>query len=293
MKKKDFKKPEQLELAFGTPSQPVAVLVAPPVDPVTPGPQAGSSRADASRNTAFPGRGTMKTLAETLRRELENRASCRVALTITNNTSNLMSVIVAPGGGHVKLRLHHMFLDAPEEVRNALAHWVRHPRSRKHADCFRAFIASRDHQIRKSQTVSARVNTKGAVYDLKAIFDELNAACFNSSIQAAISWGKGSSGPMRSIRFGSYYEATRLIRIHPRLDQAFVPFFVVRYIVYHEMLHAHLGVTRNKNGRRQIHPRQFKIMESSFPDYRRAVDWIENPENLHRILRGRKPKRHK
>jgi len=293
MKEKDAHIPKQLELAFEAQPTASATPVPAPVTGSKPNPHVADSSRDVSRGPGAPGRVTMKALAEALRLELEKRSACRIMLTITNNTSNLMSVTVAPGGGHAKLRLHHMFLDAPEEIRIALAHWVRHPRSRKYGDCFRSFIAQRNHQIRKSQPAPARIITRGTVYDLKSIFDELNASFFNSTVEAAISWGKGSSGPMRSIRFGSYYEATRLIRIHPRLDQAFVPFFVVRYIVYHEMLHAHLGVSRNENGRRQIHPRRFKVMESSFPDYRQAAAWIEDPENLNRILRPRKTRRHR
>ena len=285
--------PRQLELAFEKlPTVATPIPVSAPEDtPVphdrTPPPE------DISRGAGILPRVTMKNLAEALRLELERRSGCHIMLTVTNNTTNLMSVAIDPGGGHAKLRLHHMFLDAPEEIRAALVHWIKHPRSRKYADCFRSFIASRNHQIRKPQPAPTRITTNGAVYDLKPIFDELNTSFFNSTIEAAISWGKGASGPMRSIRFGSYYETTRLIRIHPRLDQDFVPFFVVRYIIYHEMLHAHLGIGRTENGRRQIHPRRFKIMESSFPDYRQAVTWIEDPENLNRILRGRRTRRHR
>ena len=291
MNAKSQNHPEQMELAFDALSKADAPVPA-PGPPEEPVPHVPASH-DVPRGAAVMGRATVKNLAEALRLELERRSACRVMLTVTNNTTNLMSVAIAPGGGQAKLRLHHMFLDAPEEIRAALAHWIKHPRSRKYADCFRSFIVSRNHQIRKSQPAPARIMTKGAVYDLKPIFDELNASFFNSAIEAAISWGKGAAGPMRSIRFGSYYETTRLIRIHPRLDQAFVPFFVVRYIVYHEMLHAHLGIGRTENGRRQIHPRRFKVMESAFPDYHKAVAWIEDPENLNRILRPRKTRRHR
>lgn len=295
MNTNDHRQPEQLELAFEasplTGTAPVATATSAPKPRDTrPAPPSGRP---APPNTSGEKRASLKALGEALRQELERLTSCRISLTVTNNTSNLMSVAVAPGGTNVRLRLHHMFLDAPEPVRLALAHWVRHPRSRKHADCFRAYIASRDHQIRKPLPSAARVNTRGSVYDLQPMFDELNAIHFNSSVQAAITWGKGSSAAMRSIRFGAYYDAARLIRIHPRLDQDFVPSFVVRYIVYHEMLHAHLGVCRNENGRRQIHPRGFKIMESSFPEYQKATAWIGDPENLNRMLRGRKVRRRK
>lgn len=236
-------------------------------------------------------RSATKSLIEALRHEIEQKAGCRVALTVTNNTSNMMSVKVTPGEHAIRLRLHHMFLDAPLEIRNALAHWIRHPRSKKHAECFRAFIASRNDKIRIQPALPAKVKTKGAFFDLQALFDEINAVHFNSSLDVIISWGRETSARLRSIRFGAYYDTARLIRIHPRLDQAFVPSYVVRYIVFHEMLHASVGIRRNESGRRSIHSRQFKERERRFPEYQQAVSWIETPENLNRILRGRKAQR--
>lgn len=235
-------------------------------------------------------RATLKILAESLRRELELKAGSRVSLTITNNTSNIMSVTVSPGKNAIQLRLHHMFLYAPPEIRNALAYWIKHPRSRKYARHFRAFIASQAHQIRKRPVMPARIKTKGAFFDLRALFDEFNKTYFNSSLETAISWGRDTSARLRSIRFGAYYDAARMIRIHPRLDQAFIPVYLVRYIVFHEMLHAYLGIHRNARGRRQIHSRQFKAMERKFPEYQQAIAWMETPENLNKILRGRKSK---
>lgn len=293
MKKPEPDIPEQLELF--PPSQAPAIQHAPDVSSA---PRESREMDRPARKAAAPSgdgagvinRAAAKPLAETLRRELEQKAGCRVALTVTNNTSNMMSVKIAPGEHAIRLRLHHMFLDAPLEIRNALAHWIKHPRSKKHAECFRAFIASRNDKIRKQPSVPAKVKTKGAFFDLQILFDEFNAAHFNSNLDAAISWGRETSARLRSIRFGAYYDTARLIRIHPRLDQAFVPSYVVRYIVFHEMLHACLGIRRNESGRRSIHSRQFKEMERCFPEYQQAVKWIENPENLNRILRGRKTK---
>ncbi|OQB36756.1 MAG: hypothetical protein BWY09_01813 [Candidatus Hydrogenedentes bacterium ADurb.Bin179] len=232
----------------------------------------------------------MKDLAETLHRELEVAAGCRISLVITNNTSNMMSIRLDREAGRVCLRLHHMFLDAPEEVRSALAYMVKHPRTRKYAGRIRNYISSRKHQISPASKVPVKLQPQGAVYDLHSIYDELNAACFDGKVDAAITWGRDSVSTGRSIRFGSYYEATNLIRIHRRLDQHFVPYFVVRYIVYHEMLHASLGVGKVENGRRQIHSGAFKKIEKMYPEYQQAVAWIENRDNLNRILGGRRKK---
>ena len=64
-----------------------------------------------------------------------------------------------------------------------------------------------------------------------------------------------------------------------------MPRYIVRYIVYHEMLHAFLGVGVSPTGRRQVHTREFKTMEKAYPEFDRSVAWIENSRNLSRLLK--------
>ena len=52
------------------------------------------------------------------------------------------------------------------------------------------------------------------------------------------------------------------------------------------MLHALLGVKEGPSGRREVHPKRFRCLEQSYPDYERAVAWMETPRNLRRLLRG-------
>jgi len=197
----------------------------------------------------------------------------------------MMSVRHLTNGTQVRVRLHHMFLTAPKEVRHALAHWVKHPRSRKYGTLFKEFIVARNDEIRNVETRASLPVTRGNYYDLKEIFDELNQRYFENGIDVAISWGRDCGRNTRSIRFGGYYPNERLIRIHPRLDQSFVPLYIIRYIVYHEMLHAYIGIEQTEGGRRSMHPRVFKRLEVAFPDYEPAIAWIENDDNLRRILR--------
>ena len=95
-------------------------------------------------------------------------------------------------------------------------------------------------------------------FDLKEIFDRLNAQYFDNKIRADVGWGRDSKKKNRSaFRFGSYDRAKKLIRIHPRLNQEFVPFPVVELTVYHEMCHQWApsvrrnGVWRDHQGSRQ------------------------------------------
>jgi predicted metal-dependent hydrolase len=89
----------------------------------------------------------------------------------------------------------------------------------------------------------------------------------------------------RSIRFGSYVPQEDLIRIHPLLDQPFVPEYFVRYIVFHEMLHAYLGRSEGLSEHALSHSPEFRQMERAYPDYVCAQAWENSRGNLAKLLR--------
>jgi hypothetical protein len=74
-----------------------------------------------------------------------------------------------------------------------------------------------------------------------------------------------------------------LIRIHPALDQSWVPRYFVEYIVYHEMLH-HVIPMPERNGRRQLHTPEFRARERAFAHFERALAWERR--HVHRLLRS-------
>jgi predicted metal-dependent hydrolase len=74
------------------------------------------------------------------------------------------------------------------------------------------------------------------------------------------------------MRFGVYCPETRHIRIHPALDQAFVPRYFVEFIVYHELLH-HVMPAVQVGGRYYAHTEAFRQRERAFPRYAEAVAW--------------------
>lgn len=224
--------------------------------------------------------------AEALRAELTERTGKAIRLHLTDNRSRMLSLRPDPAGGYLSLRLHHMFLDAPPPVRAALATWVQNPKDGAAGKIIDAFVRAHKDRIRSKTPRSIRVRTTGRHFDLKALYATVNAHFFNNAVQAHITWGRMPTRRVRrSIRFGSYNHEHRLIRIHPLLDQEFVPQYIVRYIVFHEMLHAMLGVEESPNGRRRLHPPRFRKMEQAYPDYERAAAWIDTPGNLRRLLR--------
>lgn len=225
-----------------------------------------------------------------LQTELITRTGRQLTLQVTNNRSTMLTLKqISPG--RYRLRLHMMFLEAPSAVHLALARWVMHPRDPEAGATIDTFIRERRDEIRPRALKPQPLRTRGTHFDLTALYADVNRTCFNNAVTAAITWGRmPAQRRRRSIRFGSYSPEQNMVRIHPYLDQAFVPAYVVRYIVFHEMLHALLGLEESPTGRRIIHPPRFRQIEQTYPDYQRACAWIENPANLGRLLRRHAPR---
>lgn len=109
--------------------------------------------------------------------------------------------------------------------------------------------------------------------DLNAILDRLNREYFGGEVEVSIEWGKDTKiSNRRSFRFGSYDSKKKLIRIHPRLRQEFVPVCVLELTVFHEMCHQAVPPVR-RNGQWNSHSKEFKRKEKEYKHYREAVQW--------------------
>ena len=118
--------------------------------------------------------------------------------------------------------------------------------------------------------------------NLKEIFDKLNTEYFESKITASIEWGKKvNKKNLTSFRFGSYDPEKKLIRIHPRLQQYFVPLSVLELTVYHEMCHQWAPMKRKKGMWVAHHP-QFKRKEREYRFYDEALSWEK--ENWKKLM---------
>jgi len=118
--------------------------------------------------------------------------------------------------------------------------------------------------------------------NLKEIFDKLNTEYFESKIKANIEWGKKiHKNNLASFKFGSYYPEKRLIRIHPRLQQGFVPLSVLELTIHHEMCHQWAPMKR-KRGLWIAHHSQFKEKEREYRFYDEARSWEK--ENWKKLM---------
>ena len=127
--------------------------------------------------------------------------------------------------------------------------------------------------------------SEGRFFDLRAIFDKVNARYFRNRLRNyTIAWGqRRRERPRNCIVFGSIQEEDRMIRIHPLLDRQFVPQWYLEYVVFHEMLHAFVPDRHDSAGRRIVHHPGFVERERRFRHYRRSIEWEQ--DNLGRFLR--------
>jgi hypothetical protein len=262
-----------------------AARAAAPAEPESRGPAPLPPRnrvLEEAPRVATSSREALWTRAESLAYRLSADLGMPVRLAVTDNRSTMVSF--RRGANVLQLRLHHMFLEAPEPVVRAVADYA----GRGHRGAgglLDDYIRGQQPLIRQMRRESdADLNPLGRCFDLQAMFNAVNATFFGGGIQARIGWGRMPPRRRRkSIRLGVYDHQTREIRIHPALDRPEVPAFFVEFIVFHEMLHQ-LFPSTGRGGRRVHHPRAFRERERTFPHYAAALRWER--ENLGVLLRG-------
>jgi hypothetical protein len=218
---------------------------------------------------------------QALERRLMSAFPGPVLLSITDNRHSIVSHSLR--GGVLRVRLHHMFLDAPPAVASALVRYVVNADRASSVYIGRYIEANSARLARRSRGLS--LHTKGRHHDLYAIFQDLNERYFDGDVHALVSWGKHGTkrGKKRAtIKLGSYAALDRLIRVHPALDRRWVPRYFLAYVVYHEMLH-HVIPSSRGAGRRLLHPPEFLAREREFRHYERALAWERR--HIARLLR--------
>lgn len=198
-------------------------------------------------------------------------------------------VIVAwPEPRGLRVRMNHVFGSAPHSVRDAVAGWLRDGRHAREAcrelDRFIAAIVPTLGPPRRPPLV-----TRGSAHDLDELYAELLASEFRAlpaeRRPSGITWGRrGKRGARRSLLLGSFCPETWLVRIHPVLDQPAVPRSFVRYVLFHECLHAALNEPCGDGMRARHHGPEFRQRERAYAGTAEALRWQE--ENLPALLRS-------
>ncbi len=196
-------------------------------------------------------------------------------------------------GGQVwEIRLHRMFRSAPLDVREALVKWLRVGRRATRAGPVLDAWIHGELAKHPARARRLRLETRGETHDLEQLSDALFSSEFRKDFaphgdaaRPRISWGRRvASKSRRSLRLGSFEPESRVVRVHPVLDQAAVPDWFVVFVLKHELLHAAIDAYRDPSGRWVHHGPEFRAREQSWPEYEPAVAWERR--NLARLIRS-------
>lgn len=212
-----------------------------------------------------------------------------VKITWTKNKNSIFSFKRNKGiknflQSNFELRIHEAFKEAPEKIWIAVVIYLSSTEKELKSSDLKSVMQVLDQFISGIQHhLQTTFKVKGQFFDLSELFEILNKKYFNDECTAKITWRKRSSPKRRkkSITLGNYSHSGHLIRINPVLDQEWIPVEYVSYVIFHEMLHAQLGV-EIKNGRKNAHTPEFKAIERTFPYFDECMQWEK--EHISQLL---------
>lgn len=209
-----------------------------------------------------------------------------VRLVLTENRVHILTA--KRRGATLVLRLHRMFLAAEEPVLVALERYLRRG-DRRAGRALDRFVAAQRalSPLPPSPRAAPALCAQGKVHDLEALQRELSARYFGGALALPVGWGRGGVGRRRntSARLGYYVYGEASIRLHPVLDQEWVPRWFVGWVLYHELLH-HVVAPEGEGSRRRVHTEAFRAREALYEHAERARAWER--EHLRQLLASRR-----
>ncbi len=184
-------------------------------------------------------------------------------------------------GERLLVRLSDLLEGAPDPVWRAIAHILlaklyRKPIEPAHNTRYRRYTSShaiteKAHLVRQMRGRKLIASPQGAVYDLDAIFDELNLRFFHGLLaRPQMTWSRDHARNS----LGHFDPAHNAIVVSRVFDSPRVPRYAVEYIVFHEMLHLRHPV-KLRGSRRCVHPAQFQEDEKQFPQLAEAQRFLK------------------
>lgn len=178
--------------------------------------------------------------------------------------------------GHLKVDISDLLEGAPAPIQEALADILisklfrklpaqnilaRYRRYLNRADVRRTL-----HLVKQERGRKWFRDANGEVYDLCAIFEQLNFQYFHGLMaRPELGW---SVRPSRTT-LGHYDPSHNVIVLTCLLDSKCAPELAVQFVMFHEMLHLRYP-TEHRGSRRCVHTREFKEAEREFEDYNKA-----------------------
>lgn len=172
--------------------------------------------------------------------------------------------------GHPELVVPKHLEDPPEEIALALSRWVRSVLHPSPGSRLRQKEAAREVFAWMGETGERlpREESKGSHWDLRPLFDELNATYFEGRLEAVLRWTP-RAGTTSTHRKAAGRD---LITVSSRFDGPQVPREAVLGVLSHEMLHIALP-PREGALRRHVHHQAFRRAERAFPFHAAWMAW--------------------
>lgn len=218
----------------------------------------------------------LQKLSSDLFRELTGKKKFKIQATFYN--SSALTHNISKQNGTIHIKIAEGLKQAPEFIFRILLTILilklyRHKVDRKLYRAYREYLEFHPEltKSRKPRQPSSKYQATGNFFDLEALFEQLNETYFANQLKKPIlGWSLRKSYR----RLGFYSKEKNLLVISRILDSKKVPPEVVKFLLYHEMLHMAIPVQK-VNGRRQIHPSVFKQREKQFPNYQSIQKWLK------------------
>jgi predicted metal-dependent hydrolase len=184
--------------------------------------------------------------------------------------------------GVLNVRVSDLFHDATPDIFETLATILLSKLYKKKIDPeynrkYRRYTMSepmleRSRHVRSERGRRTRTTGSGGRhYDLAPLFEDINAQYFESSLRKPeLSW---TGRKTRSV-MGRYDFDQDVIFVSKSLDTGEVPEYVLRYILFHEMLHVKHG-TEIRDDREIVHTSEFRREEREYEFYDAATAWLK------------------
>jgi hypothetical protein len=189
--------------------------------------------------------------------------------------------------GRLTVSISDLLQGAPAPIQEALAHVLvgklfRKPTPIGMLTRYRRYLNRGDvrrtlHLVKQKRGRKVLRNPIGEIYDLEEIFEELNMTYFHGlMVRPQLGWSPTCS----RTTLGHYDPSHNVIVISRLFDSRKASRTVVKFVMFHEMLHLKYPAEHGA-ARRCVHTKEFKEAEAAFEDYRRAKaalrEFLESP----------------
>jgi len=194
-------------------------------------------------------------------------------LRVTWTTNRRVMISFRRHEGTPVLRLHESFALADSGLTRDLSAFL-YKNKRRVPESVKKFVNTFPER-RENKLNTGRLTHRGRYRDLKKIYRKINKTCFKNQLKGMAVWGrKIFSENKRTITFGSYYPAERVIRIHPVLDTELAPGFYIEAVMHHEMVHEYLDKVEKCDKEKALsHSSRFWELERKFKYHALANAW--------------------